>query len=149
MIQVFLAGIMQGSRADRLIDDQDYRLLIAEALQAHVPDVHIIDPLQRDPNSVEYDGDQARQAFETNTAMAGEADVLIAYLPEASMGTAIEMWTAYQAKAYIITVSPLKHNWVINLTSDEVLPDLDSLMATIENGHFKQLAERLSRRGRS
>jgi hypothetical protein len=135
-MQVFIAGVMQGSRTDHLIDDQDYRHRIAAALTKHVPGVRIIDPFTLNPNSVEYDDERARETFSTYTAMAADVDVLIAYLPTASMGTAIEMWTAFSADRYIIAVSPLKHNWVINLTADEIVPDLDSLIATIENGRF-------------
>ncbi len=135
-MQVFIAGVMQGSRNDRLIDKQDYRQLIATALEKHVPDVVIIDPFRLNPDSVSYDSDKARETFKTNTAKAADADVLIAYLPTASMGTAIEMWTAFSADRYIIVVSPLVHNWVIQVTADEVLPDLDSLISAIEDGRF-------------
>ena len=135
-MKVFIAGIMQGSRTDRQIDGQDYRDCIASALEQHVPDVQIIDPFQLNPDSVDYDGERSKKTFLVNTAMAAEADVLIAFLPTASMGTAIEMWTAFTADKYIVVVSPLVHNWVIRVTADEVLPDLDSLIATIENGRF-------------
>lgn len=40
---------------------------------------------------------------------------------------------------YIVVVSPLAHNWVIQVTADEVLPDLDSLITTIEDGSFAKL----------
>ena len=135
-MKVFIAGIMQGSRTDRQIDGQDYRDCITSALEQHVPDVQIIDPFQLNPDSVDYDGERSKKTFLVNTAMAAEADVLIAFLPTASMGTAIEMWTAFTADKYIVVVSPLVHNWVIRVTADEVLPDLDSLIATIENGRF-------------
>ena len=137
-MQVFIAGVMQGSRNDRLIDKQDYRQRIATALEKHVPDVVIIDPFQLNPDSVSYDGDKARETFKTNTAKAADADVLIAYLPTASMGTAIEMWTAFTADKYIVVVSPLVHNWVIQVTADDVLPDLDSLISAIEDGRFRE-----------
>ena len=135
-MKVFLAGIMQGSRMDRQIDGQDYRVRITTALEQHVPDVQIIDPWRMNPNSVDYEGERAKETFKVYTAKAAEADVLIAYLPTASMGTAIEMWTAIAADKYIMVVSPLVHNWVIQVTADEVLPDLDSLISTIENGRF-------------
>ena len=125
-MEVFIAGIMQGSRDDHLIDDQDYRTLIAQTLAENVSDVAVVDPLSLDPDSVNYDRKRARRTFLTNTELAAEADVLIAYLPQASMGTAIEMWTAFKARVPIITVSSLKYNWVIGVTSDMTLPDLES-----------------------
>jgi hypothetical protein len=39
-----------------------------------------------------------------------------------------------------VVVSPLVHNWVIKVTADELLPDLDSLIARIKNGLFTEEA---------
>ena len=139
-MKVFIAGIMQGSRTDRQIDGQDYRVRITTALEQHVPNVQIIDPWRLNPNSVDYERERAKETFNFYTAKAAEADVLIAYLPTASMGTAIEMWTAFAADKYIVVVSPLVHNWVIQVTADELLPDLDSLITTIEGGRFCEAA---------
>lgn len=141
-MRVFLAGVMQGGRHDHLVDDQDYRLAITRALERHVPDVRITDPWEGNQDSVSYDLDAARHTFFTNTARAGEVDLLIAYLPTASMGTAIEMWTAHQAGAYIIAVTPMAHNWVVRLTANEILPDLDSLFAFISSGRLAELPRR-------
>jgi nucleoside 2-deoxyribosyltransferase len=138
-MRVFLAGVMQGSRADHLIVDQDYRARIAECLRAHLLDVQITDPHANDPNSVAYSLDQARQVFESNASQAADADIVIAYLPEASMGTAIEMWSAYQAGRPIIAVTPLVHNWVVRVTARHVLPDLESLLHFIEAGMLSDL----------
>ena len=124
---VFIAGIMQGSRSDHLIDDQDYRARITAALQSNWPEVRISDPFALHPESVGYEMDQVRSTFESMTGLAGEADLVIAYLPTASMGTAIEMWTAYKANRYIIAVTELKHNWVVKVTADEVVPDMEAL----------------------
>ena len=136
-MEVFIAGIMQGSREDHLIAAQDYRTLIAQTLAENVKDITVVDPLSLDPDSVNYDRERARHTFLTNTALAAEADVLIAYLPQASMGTAIEMWTAFKASVPIISVSSLKHNWVIGVTSDLTLPDLESLIEYIKSGRFE------------
>ena len=139
-LTVFIAGIMQGSRQDHLIDDQDYRAAITKALEAYVPGVKVVDPFALDPGSVDYEHERARRTFETNTALAAETDVLIAYLPHASMGTAIEMWTAYRADKYIVAVTPLVHNWAVKVTANEILPDLESLLAEIESGGFARPA---------
>ncbi len=138
-MQVYIAGVMQGSRSDHKVNEQDYRTVIAEALQRHVPDVKVIDPFALFPESVNFDLEQARQTFYHEVALATEADVLIAYVPEASMGTAIEMWVAHKADRYIIAVTPLQHNWVVRLTANEVYPDLKSLVAAIEDGRMNHL----------
>lgn len=141
-MHVFIAGLMQGSREDHLIDTQDYRSKIAQALQAHIPGVKISDPYGLHPNSIHYESEKVRETFVSLAGLAGEADMVIAYLPQASMGTAIEMWTAYNANKTIVAVTPLKHNWVVRVTADEILPDLDTLLEQIENGRLLQLLAR-------
>jgi hypothetical protein len=70
--------------------------------------------------------------------IACEADLLIAYLPLPSMGTAMEMWQAYQHNTYIIAITPYVHHWAIRFTSNDILPDLQSLFGWMENGRFLQ-----------
>ena len=137
-MEVFIAGIMQGSRDDDRIADQNYRTILTQAIERNIPGAVVTDPWTIDPNSVSYELDQAKEAFLTNTSLAADADVLIAYLPQASMGTAIEMWTAFSAKVPIVVVSPLKRNWVVWVTADETFYDLESLLAEIESGRFAQ-----------
>lgn len=120
------------------MESQDYRLLLSEALRRHIPNVQLIDPWAENPNSLEYTEEQARHTFVTMTNMASEADLLIAYLPLPSMGTAMEMWQAYQANTYIIAVTPFVHHWAIRFTANEILPDLESLIGWLENGRFQQ-----------
>jgi hypothetical protein len=135
-MHIFLAGIMQGSRQDHLIASQDYRRLITQAIRRHVPGATITDPWAMHPDSINYDPDTAREVFHTLTAAAAEVDVLIAFLPQASMGTAMEMWTAYQAHKHIIAVTPLVHQWAIRFTANEILPDLEALLNYIESGRL-------------
>lgn len=137
-MHVFIAGVMQGSRQDDLIDSQNYRLRIIEALKAHFPHTKVTDPWALHPESVSYGLEETRATFFSNTALAGEADLLIAYLPHASMGTAIELWTAYHNQAYIVVVTPMAHNWVVRITADEIFADLESLLSHIESGGLAQ-----------
>ncbi|MGD2078203.1 MAG: hypothetical protein PVH18_07455 [Chloroflexota bacterium] len=141
-VHVFIAGVMQGSRSDHLIGDQDYRARISAALEKCWPGVQITDPYALHPGSVDYKMDDVRSTFESMTGMAGEADLIIAYLPTASMGTAIEMWTAYKANKYVIAVTELRHNWVVKVTADEVVPDMDALLALLESGRLAQILNR-------
>jgi hypothetical protein len=138
-MKVFIGGIMQGQRHDDQIDSQSYRIQIAEAFQKHAPEIEIIDPWALNPDSVNYDEQKARHTFMTMTRRVQEADLLIAYLPRASMGTAMEMWEAFNSGVYIVAVSPFVHHWAIRFTANEVLPDLDTLLAEIENGRLPQL----------
>ena len=137
-MEVFIAGIMQGSRDDDRLADQDYRTILTEAIEQHISGAIVTDPLTLNPNSTTYEIDQAKEAFLAITSKAADADVLIAYLPQASMGTAIEMWNAYNAKVPIVVVTPLKRNWVVWVTADETFYDLESLVEEIESGRFAE-----------
>ncbi len=141
-MRVFIAGIMQAERLDNQIESQGYRKRITEALQTAVPDVEIIDPFALNPNSVNYDEEQARHTFLTMTKKASAVDLLLAYLPKVSMGTAMEMWEAYRAGVYIVAVTPHIHHWAIRFTTNEILPDLDSLIEMISNGRFTHIIQR-------
>lgn len=142
-MHIFLAGIMQGSRLDGDISPQIYRQRITQALQSHLPEVTISDPWALHPNSVTYEMPAIQDTFLAMTQLAGSADILIAYLPHASMGTAIEMWTAYHAQKYIIAVTAMTQNWVVKVTANEILPDLDSLLDYIASGRMSQLFQQL------
>ena len=123
-MKVFLAGIMQGSRLDRYIDDQDYRRVISQALLAYHPHTEIVDPNELHPNGVDYGDEQARTTLLEMAHLAAQADLVVAYAPQASMGTAIEMWQGFQAGIPVVTISPMRDNWVVKHISDVVLPDL-------------------------
>lgn len=138
-MHIFLAGVMQGARLDDQIHEQDYRVLITEALRTHFPQATITDPWALNPHSVSYDEGRARDTFLTMTAKAGEADLLIAYLPIVSMGTAMEMWQAYLSNTYIIAITPHVHHWAIRFTANEVLPDLESFLSLVESGYLERV----------
>lgn len=139
-MHVFIAGVMQGERRDDQIDSQSYRSRITEALRAHLPEVTITDPYALNPNSVNYGAEQARNTFLTMTKEAGKADLMIAYLPSVSMGTAMEMWEAFRAGVPIIAITPYVHHWAIRFTANEILPDLETLFQRIESGTLMQSA---------
>lgn len=140
-MHIFIAGVMQGNRLDHEIDDQDYRVRIGDALKGAFPDARITDPWAMNLGSVHYDADRARRTFVDMTVRAGEADLLIAYLPTLSMGTAMEMWQAFQSGTYIIAITPYVHHWAIRFTADEVLPDLESLLDKIRSGELTRMIE--------
>jgi len=138
-MKVFIGGVMQGARRDDQIDSQVYRVRIAEAFQQYAPEISIIDPWALNPNSVNYEDGLARDTFLSMTRKVKEADLMIAYLPQVSMGTAMEMWEAYNAGIYIVAVTPYLHHWAVRFTASEILPDLDALLTEIENGRLPQL----------
>jgi hypothetical protein len=86
--------------------------------------------------------------FFGHNLMCREVDVLLAYVPTASMGTAIEMWEAHQHGAAVIAVSPLVHNWAVKFLSHARYDDIDALAAALDRGEVQQcIAERANGRG--
>jgi hypothetical protein len=74
--------------------------------------------------------------------MCREFDLLVAYVPEASMGTAIEMWEAHQQGRTVITITPLVHNWVVQLTSLAIYRDTEAFEAALTGGEIDHLLRR-------
>ena len=137
--RVFLGGIMQGSRRENSIGTQNYRREIGDCLRTHLSGVEIVDPFDLHPNSVGYTDDDARQTLIEMAKTAGRADVLVAFLPEASMGTALEMWEAYQCGRPIFTISPMVHNWVIKCLSTRVFENIADFCAFVSAGDFERV----------
>jgi hypothetical protein len=142
-MRFFLAGIMQGSHTEALLHDQEYRARIAELLRASFPEADIYDPRADHAESLEYDDATGRSVFFRHNEMCREVDVLLAVVPEASMGTAIEMWEAYQHGAAVITVSPLKYNWAVRFLSHAVYADLLDFEAALQSGEVAKQIERV------
>ncbi len=134
--RVFLSGIMQAIREDDQIEDQHYRVQLRNAFQACIPDVQITDPWAENPDSVNYGEEKARDTFLSLVRRASDVDLLVAYIPVASMGSAMEMWQAYENNVYVITISPMKHHWAVRFASHEVFEDLDSFLDLLQNGRF-------------
>lgn len=132
-MQVFIAGVMQGSMAGRGIQSQGYRQQIAAILRAWDSEVEIIDPLLIWPDSVGYDTDKAKATLLESIKMASEVDALVAYVPTASMGTALEMWSAYRASVPVYTITDLRHNWAILTLSTKILHSFDDFAAFVHS----------------
>jgi hypothetical protein len=133
-MRFFLAGIMQGSHLAATLHNQDYRARITRLLADHFPGAEIYDPLADHADSLGYDDEQGRGVFFHHNHLCREVDVVLAFVPEASMGTAIEMWQAYQHGRAVIAVSPMKHNWAVKFLSHELYADLDELEAALTSG---------------
>jgi molybdopterin converting factor small subunit len=136
--RVFVGGIMQGSRHENTIDAQDYRHIIGQCLRSHLPHVEVIDPHELHPNSVGYDTAEARRTLVALAQTAGQADAIVVFVPEASMGTALEMWEAYRSEKPIFAVSPLVYNWVVRCLATRVFSSLEEFCAFVASGDFER-----------
>jgi hypothetical protein len=136
-MRFFLAGIMQGSHLGEVLHHQGYRARVRRLLVEYFPAAEVYDPLADHQDSLNYDDARGRAVFERHNEMCREVDVVIAFVPEASMGTAIEMWEAHRHGRFVVAISPLVHNWVIRFCSHRVFPDLESLETALATGHLQ------------
>ena len=140
-MKFFIAGIMQGSYTDVSIHDQGYRTSIGEVIKARFTEAEIVDPMELHPDGAHYGPDRAKRTLLEMAEEAARADVLIAYVPEASMGTAVEMWQAYQTGKPILAISPLAENWVVRFISTRVFASLRAFESFVAEGELEKLLE--------
>lgn len=138
-MRVFIAGIMQGSLPGVEVHGQDYRGAIREIILARHPEAEIIDPWELHPQSPSYDDERGKRTFLELIEETGRADIVVAYLSEASMGTALEMWRAYEKGLPIITISPLAENWVVKFLSTRVFPTWEDFETFVGEGGLEGL----------
>lgn len=135
----FLSGVMQGAKADGVgvagTVNQDYRAQMKQAILAADETATIIEPWDlvgevcarlypegTPPEDMFKDEEHVRSAFGTCVRAAAEADVIVSYLPEASMGSAVELHAAHAAGRKVLAVAPssMANNWVVRSYSDRV-----------------------------
>jgi hypothetical protein len=138
-MKIYISGIMQGSTRSHGIQEQDYRRLLRDAVKIHHPDAEIYDPFLHFPDSVEYDNQRAKEVLFELAAESGTSDVVIAFLPEASMGTALEIIRAYDNGKTILSISPMEKNWFINAVSTKIFPTLDEFFTWINQTDLTKL----------
>jgi len=136
----FISGVMLGSRQqlnDQAADlaPQDYRVRMARAIRAADPGAEIVDPLDHVKARAatagmtleELNADDAlvREAFREVIALVPQCDVIISNLPEASMGSAVELWEAQKAGLMVFTISPMVANWTIRTAAKYNFPSME------------------------
>ena len=131
---VFLSGVMQGSNADNSLHAQDYRQELRKVISATHPEAEVVCPAELNPDSVAYDTEAARRAFMGELDLAAESDVLVAYAPVATMGTAVEMYRAHAAGRLVYTISPMATNWAVRFLSAQVFADLGTFETFVREG---------------
>jgi len=140
-MRVFLAGIIQGSLAEARIHDQDWRTPIKRVLAEHVGDAEVYCHYSLHPNSITYELPDIQTTLADGFKQAADCDLLIAYVPSASMGTAIEIYEAARNNAIVLTISPMAPNWVLRAYSHEIFPDVEAFEQFIATGRLAELIE--------
>ncbi len=137
MGRIFIAGIIQGSKRGKEIHKQDYREKLKEVLSRYFDGWEVYCPVSNHPNSVDYTDEEAKETFMYHVDLVKSSDLIVAYLPEASMGTAIEMWEAYKAGVPVWSITPMRENWVVRITSERIfgtIEELEEFLAQKEAG---------------
>ncbi|OQX91763.1 MAG: hypothetical protein B6D58_06435 [candidate division Zixibacteria bacterium 4484_95] len=153
-MKIFLGGIIQGSNVGSEICNQNYREQIKNILRKKYPDVEIFDPFEDHRHSVNYDDAQARRTFSMHLDELKSSDLMIAYLPQASLGTAIEMWEACRNGVPIVSISPLTTNWIVRFLTDKNFETIDSFEIFVikndlrklfnrDQGHYRKIGEKV------
>lgn len=137
-MKIFISGVMQGSLKGHGIQGQDYRKEIIDSVKVLHPDAEIYDPFSVFPDSVEFGDQRAKQTLFLIADEAASSDVVIAYLPEASMGSALEMVRAYDNGRTIISISALEKNWFVRAVSAKLFHSLDEFCTWIQNTHLSE-----------
>jgi hypothetical protein len=135
----FLAGVIQGSNEGPVTHDQDYRSKIKEILAKKAPGRMLFCPVENHRHSVTYTDDEAREVFFGHLEILRRSRVMIAYLPTASLGTAVEMEICRQEGIPIITITPMALNWVVRLYSHAVVPDLKAFAKWLTKKNLTKL----------
>lgn len=130
---------------------QDYRGRITKLIKRLDASAEIVDPMltvvERATSQgltihqllASVDDAPIRDAFGEVVNLAAECDVVISNLPEASMGSAVELWEAKRRGRTVLTVSPMAGNWLIRSVTDHNFADLEDLEANL-HAHIPGLA---------
>lgn len=130
---IFLAGVIQGSNKGMILHQQDYRKELKDLFRKYIPQAEIVDPVEEHPDSAFYDFRKGEKVFFQSIRRCSECDLMVAYLPEASMGTAVEMWECHRNNVPVWTVSPLKENWAIKFLSAKIFQSVEKLEVFLRN----------------
>ncbi len=136
ILTIFVAGVIQGSCKGTDICDQSYRVKLTSLLRNAMPEANVFCGVEEYPGSPFYEEEKARKAFFDLMLRAEKADVVVAYLPQASLGTAIEIWQAHKANRKVFTISPMTENWVIKFLADRNFTSIEAFEEFVKTGEF-------------
>ncbi len=137
-MRFFLSGVIQGSMTGLGINSQSYRDELKALLRESFPHPEhvLLCPIELYPDAITFTPEEGKQAFERLVEEAAQADAIIAYLPTASNGTAIEIWEAARRGTPVFTISPMTENWVIKFYSTRLFPTMAEFAAFVRSGEL-------------
>jgi hypothetical protein len=141
-MRILIAGVVRGSHRGRGAHSQTYRKEIRDLLAKHVPDAEVYTPIESVQDTHQLDYLRSCDIFFDVVRRAANYDVVVAYVPEASLGTGIQMWEAYRNHHVVVTISPLKENHAVKALSDHICPDLKAFRKFVQSGGFAGLVRK-------
>lgn len=139
-LRYFISGVMLGSARkleNAAVDlaPQDYRDRLTQIIRNVDPHAKVVEPLKivkeraaalgKTIEEMNQDSNLVRDVFSDVVAVAAECDIVVSNLPEASMGSAAEIWEARKAGKTVFTISPMTDNWLLRSTTHHNFEDLD------------------------
>ena len=150
----FLSGVMGGSGSGTSslvgipVESQDYRAQMRAAILAVDARATIVDPAvvvhdrapELHPPGTSPEAFWSEDAAVCNmfgecVALAAQCDVVVSYLPSASMGSAVELHAARESGKLVLVVAPgrMASNWVVRSYAHHVFADVPALQAWLAN----------------
>ncbi|CAJ1416667.1 unnamed protein product [Effrenium voratum] len=140
----FISGVMLGSQktlTEAGLAPQNYRQQISDVIRKADPEAVIVDPLEvvqqkaarenSNMDGLNSSTGAVREAFLEVVGLVQTCDVIVSHLPEASMGSAVELWEARKHQLTVLTISPMKDNWTIRSVTDHNFADLADFEANL------------------
>lgn len=134
-MKYFISGVMQGSSTGettkKTLNDQNYREIIKSILQKYDENCYIYDPYDKPKEYLEEkehlfnDSKFVTELFEEILSNLNECDVIVCYLPQASMGSSIELWEAYKSKKKIYVITQMSQNWVTRICATKIFESIE------------------------
>jgi hypothetical protein len=121
------------------IHAQNYREIIKDIIRNKYDDIELFDPFEGHEGSIHYTDEEARATFFKHLGEIYTSDLLIAYLPQASLGTAIEIWEAHNHGIPVISISPMTTNWIIRFIPKRNFETIERFRQFIEENDIERL----------
>ncbi len=136
-IKIFVSGIVHGSRENEVYP-QCYRKRIVDVIEKSWQNAIISCPSIVHSKSSTETLTETVKAFEQQLSLLKKSDIVVAYIPEASMGAAIEIYNASLRGKYVVTITPLQTSRIIKIFSHDIYDSVDSFEQACEIGKFKK-----------
>lgn len=142
-MKYFISGVMQGSSTSettkKTLNDQNYRETLKTILKKYDKSCEIHDPYDKpkeylkDQEHLFSDNKFITDLFEEILFEMRKCDVIVSYLPQASMGSSIELWEAYKLKKEVYVITEMTQNWVTRICSNQMFESIESFEEFMKN----------------